>query len=71
MLGTEGTMQETSDFKDRCASQENLAVSDAASLCFFWLLFKKIIHNSKSIGPFDLILILSGVLAHFSQDRLF
>ena len=39
----------------------------------FWLFFKKIIHNSKSITicPFDLILILLGALAHFSQDRLF
>ena len=37
----------------------------------FWLFFKKIIHNSKSIGPVDLILILLGALAHFSQDRLF
>ena len=37
----------------------------------FWLFFVKIIHNSKSIGPFDLILILLGALAHFSQDRLF
>ena len=37
----------------------------------FWLFFKKIIHNSKIIGPFDLILILLGALAHFSQDRLF
>ena len=39
--------------------------------CDFWLFFKKIIHNSKSIGPFDLILILLGALAHFSQERLF
>ena len=37
----------------------------------FWLFFKKIIHNSKSIGPFDLNLIVLGALAHFSQDRLF
>ena len=27
-------------------------------------------YRSKSIGPFDLILILLGSLAHFSQDRL-
>ena len=42
--------------------------------CAFLVFFKKIIHNSKcskSIGPFDLILILLGALAHFSQDRLF
>ena len=39
--------------------------------CAFSVFFKKIIHNSKSIGPFDLILILLGALAHFSQDRLF
>ena len=46
------------------------AVANAASLCFFWLFSKKIIHNSKSIGPFVLILILLGALAYFSQDRL-
>ena len=31
----------------------------------FWLFFKKIIHNSKSSDPFDLILILLGALAHW------
>ena len=41
--------------------------------CAFLAFFKKIIHNSKSTGPFDLILILLGALTHFSQDtdRLF
>ena len=54
-------------------TQENLAAVAKCQCCIavlFWLFFKKIIHNSKSIGPFDLTLILLGALAHFSQDSL-
>ena len=63
--------------------QENLAASCSCQCCIavlFWLFFKKIINNSKSVGSvgsFDLILILLGALAHaslkphFSQDMLF
>ena len=54
-------------------AQENLStVANAASLCFF----KKTIHNSKSISPFNLILILFKqfkscfALVHFLSVRM-
>ena len=60
-------------FDLRCSAQNRLEPASPARdpRGLFWLFFEKILHNSKSIGPFDLILILLGALAHFSQDRLF
>ena len=54
-------------------AQENLAaVANAASLCFFGFFSRKSSITQKVlVRPFDLILILLGALAHFSQDRLF
>ena len=50
-------------------TQENLAELPMLHRCAFLAFFKKIIHDSKSIGPFDLILILLGAQLLISHSE--